>query len=167
MCTYLAKRGATYYFDGPFPLSFGLLSAVGQSLCCRYGPRIGLGQSYVSLLILSRRTGILTDAARSLAGRPKPQPTPPRSAAQIERDRRQWDYDQQQADDVADELFAADMEAERLGPVMDALGEGIEPEGSLADIAKAGRLLVKNEREKAGADREALVWLFWTKPMRP
>jgi len=48
------------------------------------------------------------------------------------------------------------MEVERLGPIMDALSEGREPEGSLADIARAGRLLVAHEREKAGADIAAL-----------
>jgi integrase len=48
------------------------------------------------------------------------------------------------------------MEAESLGPVMDALGEGREPEGSLTDIARAGRLLVQHEREKAAADIAAL-----------
>ncbi len=34
---------------------------------------------------------------------------------------------------------------------MDVLSKGKEPEGSLADIARAGRLLVEHERETAGA----------------
>nr|AGU10544.1 hypothetical protein [uncultured organism] len=49
------------------------------------------------------------------------------------------------------------MEAEALSPIMDALSGGKEPKGSLADIARAGRLLVEHERETAGADREALI----------
>ncbi|WP_294278947.1 hypothetical protein, partial [uncultured Sphingomonas sp.] len=49
------------------------------------------------------------------------------------------------------------MAAEALSPIMDALSAGREPEGSLADIARAGRLLVEHERETAGADREALI----------
>jgi hypothetical protein len=78
------------------------------------------------------------------------------SPAQIERERSRWEAEQQQADYVADELFAADMEAEKLGPIIDALSDGKEPEGSLADIARAGRLAVLHEREKAGADIAAL-----------
>ncbi len=99
---------------------------------------------------------LLADAARSLAGKPKPKPVPARSAAQIERDRGQWEYDQQPADDIADELFATDMEAERLGPVMDALADGIEPEASPADVARAARLQIINERDEAGVDIAAL-----------
>ena len=58
---------------------------------------------------------------------------------------------------MADELFAADMEAERLGPVMDALAAGIDTDAAPADIARAARLQIVHEREKAGADREALI----------
>jgi integrase len=100
---------------------------------------------------------LLADAARSLAGKPAPKSKAPLSPAQIERERNRWEHEQQQADHVADELFATDMEAEALSPIMDALSEGKEPEGSLAEIARAGRLLVAHERETAGADREALI----------
>jgi hypothetical protein len=100
---------------------------------------------------------LLADATRSLAGKPARKPKAPRSPAQIERERTRWEHEQEQADHVADELFATDMEAEALSPIMDALSAGKEPEGSLADIARAGRLLVEHERETAGADREALI----------
>lgn len=100
---------------------------------------------------------LLADATRSLAGKPAPKPKAPRSPAQIERERVRWEAEQEQADHVADELFATDMEAEALSPIMDALSAGKEPEGSRADIARAGRLLVEHERETAGADREALT----------
>ena len=41
------------------------------------------------------------------------------------------------------------MEIKRLEPIMDALTEGIEIDGSPADLARAGRLLVLHEREEA------------------
>lgn len=100
---------------------------------------------------------LLADATRSLAGKPAPKPKAARSPAQMERERTRWEHEQEQADHVADELFATDMEAEALSPIMDAMSAGKEPEGSLADIARAGRLLVEHERETAGADREALI----------
>jgi integrase len=86
---------------------------------------------------------------RDTAAKPAPKPVAPKSAAQIERDRQQWEHEQQQAEYAADESFAADMEHERLAPVMDALAEGIEVDNSPAEIARAGRLLVLHEREKA------------------
>lgn len=81
-------------------------------------------------------------------------PTPAKSAAQIERDRQMWEAEQQQAEYSADANFAADMEHEALGPVMDALSEGVEADASPAEIARAGRLLVLHERERAGAELE-------------
>lgn len=156
MCTYLAKRGATYYFRRAIPVelrpAFGGRAEFMLSLRSK-------DRAEAKLRIPAHTVEtdkLLADAARSLAGKRRPKPTPPRSAAQIERDRGQWDYDQQQADDVADELFAADMEAERLGPVMDALADGIEPDASPADVARAARLQIINERDKAGVELAAL-----------
>lgn len=62
---------------------------------------------------------LLADAMRSLVTKPNRKAVPPRSAAQIERDRNQWERDQQQADDVADGLFVADMEADLATPVIE------------------------------------------------
>lgn len=156
MCTYLAKRGATYYFRRAIPVE--LRPAFG-----------GRAEFMVSLRSKDRAEAklripahtvetdkLLADATRSLAGKPAPKPKAPLSPAQIERGRTRWEAEQAQADHVADELFATDMKAEALSPIMDALSEGREPEGSLADIARAGRLLVEHEREKAGADIAAL-----------
>ena len=52
---------------------------------------------------------------------------------------------------MADANFAADMEIERLEPIMDALAAGIETDASPADVARAGKLLVGHERENASA----------------
>ncbi|MGK6322300.1 DUF6538 domain-containing protein [Sphingomonas sp. DT-51] len=78
-------------------------------------------------------------------------PQPAKPASQIERERRQWEADQLQAELVAEVRFAEDMEIERLEPVMDALAAGIETEASPADVARAGKLLVTDERENAAA----------------
>ncbi len=49
------------------------------------------------------------------------------------------------------------MEIERLGPIMNALAEGIETDASPADVARAGRLLVVHDGDKAGVEWEALL----------
>jgi integrase len=103
--------------------------------------------------------GLLKQAAADKAGAsvPAPKPVAPRSAAQIERDRRQWEYEQQQTEYVADANFAADMEIERLEPVMNALAEGIGTDAAAADIAKAARLQLIHERDKAALEKDALL----------
>jgi integrase len=153
MCTYLAKRGATYYFRRAIPVE--LRPAFG-----------GRAEFMVSLRTKDRAEAKLripahtveTDKMLAKAVRvPAAANHSPLSAAQQVQSRKQWEYEQAQADYVADELFAADMEHEALGPIMDALSDGKEPEGSLADIARAGRLLVLHEREIAGAERNAAI----------
>ncbi len=94
---------------------------------------------------------------RDAAAKPALKPMPAKSAAQIDRDRQRWEHEQEQADYAADATFAADMEHEALGPIMDALSEGREADASPAEVARAGRLLVLHERERAGAEREALI----------
>ena len=157
MCTYLAKRGSTYYFRRAIPVelrpAFGGRAEFMLSLRSK-------DRAEAKLRIPAHTTEtdkLLADAARSIAGKPTPKPVVANSPAQIERERTRWEQEQEQADHVADELFATDMEAEALSPIMDALSGGKEPEGSLADIARAGRLLVEHERETAGADRETLL----------
>lgn len=156
MCTYLAKRGATYYFRRAIPgelrPAFGGRAEFMLSLRSK-----DRAEAKLRIPAHTAETDkLLADAIRSLAGKSAAKPVAAKSPAQIERDRQVWEAEQEQANYVADELFAADMEAERLGPIMDALSDGKEPEGSLADIARAGRLLVQHEREKAGADIAAL-----------
>ncbi|WP_230769747.1 site-specific integrase [Sphingomonas sp. Leaf4] len=82
---------------------------------------------------------------------PVPPPPPPKTSRQIERERAVWEAEERAAEWVADDLFAADMEAERLSPVMDALASGIETDASPADLARAARLQILNEREAADA----------------
>jgi integrase len=86
---------------------------------------------------------------RDTAAKPARKPMPAKSAAQIERDRQRWEAEQERVEHSADTNFAAHMEIERLEPIIDALAGGIKVEGSPADIARAGRLLVLHEREKA------------------
>ncbi|MDJ0275192.1 hypothetical protein QLH51_00035 [Sphingomonas sp. 2R-10] len=49
------------------------------------------------------------------------------------------------------------MEAEALFPIMDANAEGGDIDVSSADIAKAARRLIVDEREKADLDRDTLI----------
>lgn len=86
---------------------------------------------------------------RDIAAKPAATPTKPKSAAQIDRDRKRWEFEQEQIDLASDAGFAADMEIERLAPVMDAMAAGIEVDASPANLIKAGRLAILDEREKA------------------
>lgn len=94
---------------------------------------------------------------RDTAAKPVTKPLPPKSAAELNRERSRWEAEQEQAELVADANFAADMEIERLEPVMDAIAAGIEPDAPLSDIVRAGKLAIQHERETAGAEREALI----------
>ncbi len=102
---------------------------------------------------------LLDQAKRDKATAEKPVPIPLalRSAAQIERDRQQWEHEQEQIDLASDASFAADMEIERLEPVMQAIADGIETDAAAADIARAARLQLIHERDKAAIDRDALL----------
>jgi integrase len=88
-------------------------------------------------------------ADRDAAAKPAAQPVAPKTIAQLDRERARWEHEQLQVELVEDANFAADMEIERLEPIMDALADGLESNASPADIARAGRLLVLHEREKA------------------
>jgi hypothetical protein len=94
-------------------------------------------------------------AANAPASKPIPQKR--KSLEQLDRERKRWEFEQEQAELSSDALFAADMEMIELEPIMDALEAGQETEASLSDIARAGRLLVQHEREKADADKQALI----------
>lgn len=151
MCTYLAKRGSTYYFRRAIPAelrpAFGGRAEFMLSLRSK-------DRAAAKLRIpahTAETDKLLADAARSLAGKPALKPKAPLSPAQVERERGRWEDDQLQAELVADDLFASDSEIERLEPVMDALAAGIETDASPADVARAGKLLVGHERENAGA----------------
>jgi hypothetical protein len=80
---------------------------------------------------------------------------PPKSAAQIDRERKRWEHDQQQADYMVDELFAADMEFEVLEPIMDAI-----PKGGTSNNAGRARRVIIVRWQKRGTGSFARSELF-------
>lgn len=152
MCSYLHKApNGVYYFRMGIPADLrpfmGGKREIKRSL--------GLKDREAAKALIPDMTkaayALLSQAKRDQAAS-KPAPvTATKSSLQIERERTRWEHDQLRAELVADDLFATDMEIERLEPVMDALAAGVQVDASPADIAKAGKLLVANERENAGA----------------
>ncbi|WP_116970183.1 site-specific integrase [Blastomonas sp. UPD001] len=152
MCSYLHKApNGVYYFRMGIPADLrpfmGGRREIKRSL--------GLKDREAAKALIPDMTkagyALLSQAKRDQAAS-KPAPVPAtKSAMQIERERTRWEHDQLQADLVADDLFANDMEIERLEPVMDALAAGGQVDAPPADIAKAVKLIVANERENAGA----------------
>jgi integrase len=161
MCSYLHRApNGVYYFRMAIPADLRPFMAgrreIKRSLRIkdRDAAKAVIPDATKDAHALLRQAGLERDAA----AKPPPFPTKPRSAAQLERDRQRWEHEQEQIDLASDASFAADMEHEALGPIMDALSDGVEVDASPADIARAGRLLMLNEREKAGAEREALLF---------
>jgi len=149
MCSYLHRApNGVYYFRMGIPAD--LRPFMGGKREIQHS--LGLKDREAAKAVIPDMTkaahALLDNAKRRRAIAAKPAPAP-KSAAQIARDRKRWEFEQEQAELASDASFAADMEIERLEPIMDALAEGIETEGSPADIARAGRLLVLHEREKA------------------
>jgi len=161
MCSYLHRApNGVYYFRMGIPADLrpfmGGKREIKRSL--------GLKDREAAKALIPDMTktahALLKQAARDKsvdASVDKPALIPAKPASQIDRERREWEADQEQAELAADDLFASDMEAEALGPIMDAIAEGIDPDASPADIAKAARRLIGEEREKAGLDRDALL----------
>ena len=160
MCSYLHRASnGVYYFRMGIPADLRPFMAGKREI----KRSLGLKDRDAAKAVIPDMTKTAYDLLkqaerdRDTAAKPAPKPVAPKSAAQIERDRQRWDAEQEQADYAADATFAADMEHEALGPIMDALSEGREADASPAEVARAGRLLVLHEREKAGAEREALI----------
>lgn len=160
MCSYLHRApNGVYYFRMAIPADLRPFMAgkreIKRSLGLkdRDAAKAVIPDATKEAHALLRQAGLERDAAAI----PAPSPAKPRSAAQLERDRQRWEAEQEQIDLASDASFTADMEHETLGPIMDALSEGVEADASPADIARAARLLVLHEREKAGAEREALL----------
>lgn len=152
MCSYLHKApNGVYYFRMGIPADLrpfmGGKREIKRSL--------GLKDREAAKALIPDMTNaayaLLSQAKRDQAASMPAPVTATKSALQIERERTRWEHDQLQADLVADDLFTTDMDIERLEPVMDALAAGVEVDAPPADIAKAGKLLVSNERENAGA----------------
>ncbi len=144
--SYLAKRGSMYYFRRVVPDDLRPVLAKAEIMKSLRTKDREEAKRLIPLEII-QSDALFAEARKSLAT-PAPKP-----AAQIERERRRWEYEQEQAEFVSDAIFAADMELAELGPVMDALSAGIEPDAPMADIAKAGLLLARDAKEEIAIAR--------------
>ena len=158
MCSYLHRApNGVYYFRMGIPADLRPFMAGKREI--KHSLRIKDREAAKALIpdMTKAAHSLLRQAERDRgAAKPVPEPSP-KTSRQIDRERALWEEDERAASQVADELFAADMEAERLGPIMDALADGADPDASPADLARAARLQILNERETAGAEREALI----------
>jgi integrase len=160
MCSYLHRApNGVYYFRMGIPADLRPFMSGKREIKHSLGLKDREAAKAVIPDMTKAAHGLLDQAKhdRDMAGIPAPSPAKPKPAAQIERERQRWEHEQAQADYAANANFAADMEIERLEPIMDALAEGIETDASPADVARAGRLLIVHERDKAGVEREALI----------
>ncbi len=159
MCSYLHRApNGVYYFRMGIPADLRPFMAGKREI----KRSLGLKDREAAKALIPDMTktahALLKQAGRDkAAAKPASPPMPPKSPRQIERERGWWEHDQEQAAVIADDLFAADMEAEKLAPIMDALAEGVEPDAAPADIARAARLQILAEREVAELDRNALL----------
>jgi integrase len=159
MCSYLHRApNGVYYFRMGIPADLRAFMAGKREI----KRSLGLKDREAAKALIPDMTktahALLKQAARDKAGaKPAAPPMPPKSPRQIDRERNLWERDQEQAAYTADELFEADVEAEQLAPIMDALAEGREPDAGPAEIARAARLQIVNERENADLDRRALL----------
>lgn len=131
MCSYLHRApNGVYYFRMGIPADLRPFMAGKREI----KRSLGLKDREAAKAVIPDMTKaahvLLRQAERDrdTAAKPVAKPSPPKSAAALERDRSRWEAEQQQADDMADALFASDMEIERLSPVMDAVAAGIEPD---------------------------------------
>ena len=154
MCSYLHRApNGVYYFRMGIPADLRPFMAGKREI----KQSLGLKDREAAKAVIPDMTkaahALLKQAGRDrdTAAKPAPKPFPPKSAAALDRERSRWEAEQQQSDYMADALFASDMEIERLSPIMDAVAAGIEPDASLSDIVRAGKLAVEHERENAGA----------------
>jgi integrase len=172
MCSYLHRASnGVYYFRMGIPADLRPYMAGKQEIKRSLGLKDRDAAKAVIPDMTKAAHALLKQAERDKAvdksgDKSDPKPMAIKSAAQIDRERQRWEHEQAQADYAADESFAADMEHEALGPIMDALSEGVESDASPAEIARAGRLLVLHEREKAGAEREALLFSMQPKHVK-
>jgi integrase len=152
MCSYLHRApNGVYYFRMGIPADLRPFMSGKREIKHSLGLKDREAAKAKIPDVTKAARALLDQAKRDKATAAKPtlKPMPPRSAAQIERDRQRWEEEQEQIDLASDAGFAVDMETERLEPIMDALAKGIETDASPADVAKAGRLAILDEREKA------------------
>ncbi|WP_329959258.1 DUF6538 domain-containing protein [Sphingomonas sp. Leaf21] len=154
MCSYLHRApNGVYYFRMGIPADLRPFMAGKREI----KRSLGLKDREAAKALIPDMTktahALLRQAERDrdTAAKPVAKPSHPKSAAALERERSRWEAEQEQSDHLADALFASDMEIERLGPIMDAVAAGIEPDAPVSDIVRAGKLAVEHERENAGA----------------
>ena len=152
MCSYLHRApNGVYYFRMGIPADLRPFMAGKREIKHSLGLKDREAAKAVIPDMTKAAHALLDNAKRrrAIAAKPAPAPAKPKSAAQIDRDRKQWEYEQEQIDLASDAGFAADMEIERLAPIMDAVAAGIEVDASPADLVRAGRQAILDEREKA------------------
>jgi integrase len=160
MCSYLHRApNGVYYFRMGIPADLRPFMSGKREIKHSLGLK-DREEAKAVIPDMTKAAHTLLDQAKldkASAAKPAPKPTAPKSAAQIERDRQQWEHEQEAVQFSADTNFAADMEHEALEPVMDALATGIETDADAVDIARAARLQILHEREQAALDRDALL----------
>ncbi len=155
MCSYLHRApNGVYYFRMGIPADLRPFMSGKREIKHSLGLKDREAAKAVIPDMTKAAHALLDQAKRDKAvdksgDKPVAKPSLPRSAAQIERDRLHWEHEQRQIDLASDASFAADMEIERLEPIMDAMAAGIEVDASPADLVRAGRLAILDEREKA------------------
>jgi len=152
MCSYLHRApNGVYYFRMGIPADLRPFMAGKREIKHSLGLKDREDAKAVIPDMTKAARALLDNAKRrrAIAAKPAPAPAKPKSAAQIDRDRQRWEADQEQIDLASDAGFAADMEIERLAPIMDAVAAGIEVDASPADLVRAGRQAILDEREKA------------------
>lgn len=154
MCSYLHRApNGVYYFRMGIPADLRPFMAGKREIKRSLGLKDREAAKAVIPDMTKAAHALLRQAERDrdTAAKPVAKPSPPKSAAALDRERSRWEAEQEQSDNLADALFASDMEIERLEPIMDAVAAGIEPDAPVSDLVRAGKLAVEHERENAGA----------------
>ena len=154
MCSYLHRApNGVYYFRMGIPADLRPFMAGKREIKRSLGLKDREAAKAVIPDMTKAAHALLRQAERDrdTAAKPVAKPSSPKSAAALDRERSRWEAEEEQSDNLADALFASDMEIERLEPIMDAVAAGIEPDAPVSDIVRAGKLAVEHERETAGA----------------
>jgi integrase len=79
---------------------------------------------------------------------------PKKAKAQLDWERDRYDFDMEQIELAQADIDLSEAEIEELGPVMDALDRGEEPDTSPVAIARAGKLLFAHQKQMAQIDKD-------------
>lgn len=152
MCTYLLPTPTGYYFRRAIPENlrpfFDGKRQFKVSLRTKdreEAKRLIPGHTIATNEQLDRARKALGAAAVTSATLAAP--LRPKSPAALERERRRWEWEQEQAELADAEQSDRDLELEALEPIMDAIESGTIPDAAPADLARAGQLLARHERQ--------------------